>query len=411
MLLDLDVVWLQPPDSLFNSQTYAKTGALFFRDRTYDGINSNRRGDDERMVELFRSHGLGRTDEEVQALTTANGISFFWLYQASKLPGGKPFKQLSELQDSSVVLVNRGAHPKLLAVLTELLPTFDYGYGDKEIFWIAATMAKENFTLSPFLAGQYGDCYGVILHFHPDDAADPANARLLYINAEYFVEHETTAVGDFISSLRTKALLATAKLAEGSNMGTWVNGLKRGEEGCTCRHFPCESATNLVNQHMLFAQWLTLTMRLTKQSDVKECVPVKVKHVKNLARALQLNAKPHDCHFVGCPLLPMTIDSNASWSLSGRFCDPVHFLAAAPADLPELAAEARRPNSAYNMPPTKDNTPIQCDMDRQLFLYSNSTARPFNSWSAFVSRGFDLDNVVRIPKWQCDNIPLGEPLN
>jgi hypothetical protein len=89
----------------------------------------------------------------------------------------------------------------------------------------------------------------------------------------------------------------------------------------------------------------------------------------------------------------------------------VHFLAAAPADLPELAAEARRPNSAYNMPPTKDNTPIQCDMDKQLYLYISGTARPFNSWSAFVNRGFDLDNVVRIPKWQCDNIPPGEPLN
>lgn len=75
----------------------------------------------------------------------------------------------------------------------------------------------------------------------------------------------------------------------------------------------------------------------------------------------------------------------------------------------KLLAHYRTPGEKIT-PPAKDNTPIQCDNNKQLFLYNNDTLSPFNSWDAFVKRGYDLDNVVRISTWQCDNIPHIEPL-
>jgi hypothetical protein len=409
MLLDLDVVWLQSPDSLFNSQAYAKTGALFFRDQTYLA-NAHHKSDDQFLLELFQSKNIGQTPEEIKQLAYSDGISFYWLHMAGELQSEKPFPELGDQQDSSVVLINSQKHPKLISLLAELISSFDYGDGDKEIFWIAATISQERFTLSPFLAGQYGDCHGVTLHFHPDDAEDASNARPLFINAAYLVEKDLPSVGTHVYALHTLPVLASAELAVDINMNTWPAGSKRGDSGCTCKHYPCGPVSSATSQRILYAQWLSMTMRLSRQGPQKDCVPVLTKEIADFALSLSALLSPEQCFFVGCPHLPVLVKTNVTWP-SGRFCDPVHFLAAAPADLPELAAEARRPNSAYNMPPTKDNTPIQCDMDKQLYLYISGTARPFNSWSAFVNRGFDLDNVVRIPKWQCDNIPPGEPLN
>jgi hypothetical protein len=44
--------------------------------------------------------------------------------------------------------------------------TLTLGYGDKEIYWIAATIVKDNFSFEPYLAGSYGDC-GEIIHYDP----------------------------------------------------------------------------------------------------------------------------------------------------------------------------------------------------------------------------------------------------
>ncbi len=45
--------------------------------------------------------------------------------------------------------------------MKDVLPTFTVGHGDKELYWIAATIAREAFAWEPFIAGTYGDC-GVV---------------------------------------------------------------------------------------------------------------------------------------------------------------------------------------------------------------------------------------------------------
>ena len=66
--------------------------------------------------------------------------------------------------------------------------TFWYNIGDKELFWIAATISGDDWAFEPFLAGQYGDCAGFVLHFDPDDY-DKDDVSVMFINAEYLVEH------------------------------------------------------------------------------------------------------------------------------------------------------------------------------------------------------------------------------
>ena len=64
------------------------------------------------------------------------------------------------------------------------------GYGDKEIYWIAATIAKENFVFEPHLAGSYGDC-GEILHFDPSSSSSSSSldsALPYFINCQYLAE-------------------------------------------------------------------------------------------------------------------------------------------------------------------------------------------------------------------------------
>jgi len=40
------------------------------------------------------------------------------------------------------------------------------GYGDKEIYWLAATASNERFSFEPHMAGALGDC-GALVHFDP----------------------------------------------------------------------------------------------------------------------------------------------------------------------------------------------------------------------------------------------------
>ena len=59
------------------------------------------------------------------------------------------------------------------------------GYGDKEMYWFAATIAREPFSFEPFLCATYGDC-GLMLHYDPNDADKP-HPLPLYINAEWYL--------------------------------------------------------------------------------------------------------------------------------------------------------------------------------------------------------------------------------
>jgi hypothetical protein len=408
MLLDLDVVWFKSPDRLFSSPIYTSSGALFFRDRVYP-TSPQRSNDYTALEKMFADRGITITQQSAADLANANGFSFYWREIASRLSGASDFKQVSDIQDSSVLLIDRSRHGKMLAVMSELLPSFDIGYGDKEIFWVSATIARANFTFEPFLAAQYADCHGVILHYDPDDARTPDSATPLYVNAEYMVEHDLQVVGQFLSPHMTPPVLVTADMVLDMNLNTWPGNSKRGDSGCTCKSFGCVDVPADVTKHMLYAEWITYSKRLPREGPEKDCIPVQVSYASALQETFATEVAPQDCFFVGCPQLPIALDMSLPWNpveAKRRYCDPLHYSPTPSSSMVALAQEARRPDSAYNRPSLPDGTPVQCGIQKQLYWYKNGTLHPFANWNSFVSKGLDLDNVVRMSELEFDKFVI-----
>jgi len=227
MIVDTDVLWFKDPVGLFQAPSYQQTGALFFRDRFlfetpsekdglhYDtvkrfietqsrvplarhnvsSINGNSSSSSSTGHVAVSSTGA-RNDTSggaaaalsIDATTAAtladsNGVNFFWRHGAD----ARKHSAIRHVQESSVVLVHKKKLPRTLKVLQRLLPTFNLGYGDKEIYWIAATIAGEPFSFEPYLAGTYGDC-GEILHFDPVTMPYGADAEPYFLNCQYLTE-------------------------------------------------------------------------------------------------------------------------------------------------------------------------------------------------------------------------------
>ena len=141
MIADLDVIWFKKPDVLFDSPAYKSTGSLFFRDRlTHASTKPDRSNKvfQNIMEEFIGIEGhFNMTPKLAEEQLDKNGFNFFWMNLADRSKG-----RYDNFQDSSVILLDRSTHPKTLDVLTRLLPNFNLGYGDKEIYWFATTIAQ-----------------------------------------------------------------------------------------------------------------------------------------------------------------------------------------------------------------------------------------------------------------------------
>jgi hypothetical protein len=185
LVVDLDTIWFKKPDTVFDYPGYQKSGALFFRDRFYHhlGKNPKRKSFHELTLDLFNSYSLPKpTKQYAKEQIEKNGIVYFWRNLANKAD-----PQLENYQDSSVLVLDRSRHPKFLKILASLIPSFNIGWGDKEMYWMTAVISGEEFTFEPFLTGNYGPC-GFILHFDPNDSPLKEKALPLYANAEWFLE-------------------------------------------------------------------------------------------------------------------------------------------------------------------------------------------------------------------------------
>lgn len=184
MVVDLDTIWFKKPDIMFDAPSYLQTGALFMRDRiTHD----NKAFQDEIEQFIYRHNSsITMTSEYATEQLDKNGVSFFWRNTADR---NEP--RLNNFEDSSVVIINKNVHPKLLQTIAKLIPTFSLGWGDKEMYWIAATIAGEDWSFEPFLSTLYGPC-GLIMHYDPTAIHHPHKATPMYVNAEWLVEKIVT---------------------------------------------------------------------------------------------------------------------------------------------------------------------------------------------------------------------------
>jgi hypothetical protein len=179
-----------------------------------------------------------------------------------------------------------------------------------------------------------------------------------------------------------------------------------------------------INQHIMYSQWVTLSLGLSRQDPSKDCMPVVLKHYNDIALFMFESKKfPDDhCSFIGCPYLPIEIDKSLPWP-SGKhamICDPVYFNDSAidKNKLKALSIDARHPYSKYNVPfnlTESENMLFQCSTTEcenvfHLFIFKNGSLHKFQTWSDFVKRGYDTDNVHKLTSRVFHNIPMGDIL-
>mmetsp|Transcript_7303 Transcript_7303/g.7522 ORF Transcript_7303/g.7522 Transcript_7303/m.7522 type:complete len:440 (+) Transcript_7303:82-1401(+) len=158
MLVDHDVIWFKNPALLWDAPGYVHTGALYFLDRfiPYD----NRYKDGIRGASALVSQYWGRNISLSLSLSLSRTVTY-WRHHYN-ISSVRP----KHVQDSSVVMINREKHKGTLSTISSLLSNFTVGYGDKEIYWLASTIANQSFAFEPYWPGVYGDC-GAVFHFDP----------------------------------------------------------------------------------------------------------------------------------------------------------------------------------------------------------------------------------------------------
>lgn len=95
------------------------------------------------------------------------------------------------------------------------------------MFWFFAIVVNEGFSWSPFLAGSYGSCSGIMLHYDPSDISNPlSKVSPLYLNGEYLVEKEMQGLGTFLKDQRTKPIRAIDAISNLKYVETILPGNK-----------------------------------------------------------------------------------------------------------------------------------------------------------------------------------------
>eukprot|EP01041_Mallomonas_annulata_P002635 gene2635-5171_t len=246
ILIDTDIIWFNNPDKLFDAPIYHKTGTIFFRDRfqyQYQGQPISSINQITMKEFFFQENSIEISSEYAKKLFHNNGISFIW-----KSFIDSKYKSLQHAQDSSVVVFDKSRHKKTLSIIKHLLSNFSIGYGDKEIYWIAATLAQEPFSFEPFLFAIYGDC-GALIHYNPNDKYS-LFPKPFYMNAEYLLEC-LTYLGENTEDFISKPVLVN-KNTPLFTLGH-TDKITHGLCGA-CTKIGCISTPNDVNKYIKLAQ-------------------------------------------------------------------------------------------------------------------------------------------------------------
>ena len=276
------------------------------------------------------------------------------------------------------MVIDKQRHVKTRQTLVKMIEhsEYDLGYGDKEMFWLAMTISQEDFAFEPFLAGQYGDCSGFVLHYHPDDndiaeelekherirerklveefdsskrvigtengqtsTTTPHHSkkktkrevRPLYINAEYIVEYheKLRMVGEFLARSITKPVLIKPDMKKPPHNNCYRRDYRH--NNCTCGDYECITPPVEMNMYVLRSQWLMMSTRHQNHNIqeghctylVNDFLPLLQRIFTDFPKTFDSN----ECYVLGCPLIPMMIVKNESEWLPGRgrICDPIRY--------------------------------------------------------------------------------------
>jgi hypothetical protein len=435
MVVDLDVIWFNYPDLLFQTKGYKETGTLFFRDRV---AKDNRQMQSKIEALIMREAPyLNITSPEVakyklmhhhhnlsgdSSANDESGLSFFF---NTILDKNAP--ALTNHQDSSVLLVHRSRHPRLLQVLSNLILEFNIGWGDKELYWVSAIISDEPFAFEPFLIGSYGDC-GYMIHYNPQQANEPdlSKIRPFYINAEWLI-NKVSVVGRDL-----EYMMSTPQLVR-KNMTLHDIGAAH---GCTFRFHGWVEVPFSTNQYILRALWERLSRSFrhrmvdvgSSEADMidyyqKQCIPVYT------ASTIQLSVMVNNeliknslCSTYGCPHVPIPIDNDILAQHVSILCIPITFdFNPAPFQYtttkspylgdncstittPMARTQQMRPQESALYKATiglqatrtfKANELIRFSSNKLVYLVkSDGKLHGFPNLQTFVSMGFDFSNVI-----------------
>lgn len=415
MIVDLDVVWFKQPDTAFNYEGYKSSGALFFRDRVYvKEIVPKGRAEPGDISTYFQHNNVSVDKKNAATIINDSGntYSLYWRY----ILGNGPFAS-EGYQDSSLLIINKRKHPIFLVTLREMINVTHLGYGDKELFWLAATVSKESFVFEPFFAGQYGDCYGLMLHFDPNDELLGSGAQPLYMNAEYMVEvNHLEAIGTLLRSEMTVPILVnnTSRMVD---IGTYLKpkifhiGLSDSEpnrfRGCTCPKIGCQNTNYNMDYHLVYSQWLTWSFN---QHRKRECFPIRAAASMLVANVMKdIHVRNH-CHLTGCSSMT-PLNQSLPWLFNDQYCDHVEFyFKDVPLMMEDLTNEARTPFNALNIPSLKDNQLLMCGSGRAIYLFKNDSLHVFTDMKLFANKGKDVANVKKIKERLCTHLKKGAPI-
>jgi len=257
MLVDHDVIWFKNPALLWDAPGYVHTGALYFLDRfiPYD----NRYKDGIRGASALVSQYWGRNISLSLSLSLSRTVTY-WRHHYN-ISSVRP----KHVQDSSVVMINREKHKGTLSTISSLLSNFTVGYGDKEIYWLASTIANQSFAFEPYWPGVYGDC-GAVFHFDPryfppsiypfpslsssSSSLSSVSTEPFFINAQYLVEHFKRPGSYIESHITVPRLYLTTDLGP---LGA-VQPCTGGRCGAFSSYGGSMSVTKSVNKEILLRQ-------------------------------------------------------------------------------------------------------------------------------------------------------------
>ena len=162
-------------------------------------------------------------------------------------------------KDSSVIVFDNTRQHRTQRAIKLIIKDFSVGYGDKEMYWLAATAANEPFAFEPYFAGSLGDC-GALLHFDPtaETSLNLTVAEAFYTNAEYLVDlKKLTMVGDFLNldgpELQvTIPVLVNEKSSAVNHLTAWKK-MAHGFYPCgACEKATCVPASNMVVEEVQY---------------------------------------------------------------------------------------------------------------------------------------------------------------
>lgn len=451
ILFDLDVIWLRKPEELLATESFRQKGAFYFRDRT--GLFNDKPSVDSwysRFKTLFGKFGVEIDGQAALQLSRENGIGVFWYAYSQYLLQNRTdgnYAAIYSIAETSIVALDKSRHIRMLYILRAIILDKDFDrhmfYGnDKELFWIAHTIADDEYTWSPFMPGQYGDCYGVLLHFHPDDKdeVDMKKVRPYHINGEYVVEENVylagglIAVGDFIRHVQSVPKLVTSNDMVIGDYNTWKEHSTIYSVGCSytdtsyCQSMPVKP--DLVNVYVLLYQWLLLSRKQSRSGPKHDCIPLNYHFFDDISYMFQKFDLWKYCSVVGCPNphIPFTLNRALPWSKEdeqyGYYCEPVYYSNVTDIQgFINITLDARQPFNRYVLPfdiEQSNGLVVQCISHhtqwnfckdfRTIYRIWDKQYHAFPNFATFVSMNYTIEQVIKLDDYVFYTIPVGQEL-